>query len=503
MTEVIVAGAGPVGLLLACELRLAGVDVVVLERNTEIDPTMKAGFVTVPAVEALDRRGLTPALEKARDEVLARLGLAGRGPESGAPPRPRFVGHFGAIVLDADRLDTSDPDIAGGARFAGLGMVAQQQLEAILEDRARELGADVRRGVTVTGFQQDAGKVTVTTDQGVLEAGWLAGCDGGRSLVRKLAGFDFPGTPPEITAYQAVAQMENADGLLRGWNTTPTGVYASGPFPGRILVAEFSGAPADRTSPVTIDELQAAIRRVTGVDVTVTGIQSITRFTDNARQVTDYRQGRVLLAGDAAHVHSPFGGQGLNLGLGDAMNLGWKLAATIHGWAPEGLLDTYTAERHPIGAWVLDWTRAQIAIMRPDPHARAIRSVLGDLAATVDGTTYLAKRISGVWQAYDLPGSHPLIGRSAPDLPLDDGTRPGDHLHDGRGLLLDLADDAALRAAAAGYADRLTIHTAKASSTDLQAVFVRPDGYVAWACSGEPATDLPVRLAEWLGRPAS
>jgi 2-polyprenyl-6-methoxyphenol hydroxylase-like FAD-dependent oxidoreductase len=496
MTDVVVAGAGPVGLMLACELRLGGAEVVVLESNTEIDPTIKAGFVTVPAVEALDRRGLAPMLEKARDETLALIGAAGRRP----PGRPRFAGHFGAMVLAPDLVDVTDPELAGGSRSAALGLVGQQQLEAILEERARELGADVRRGVTVTGFSQGDSSVTVTTDQGAVEAGWLAGCDGGRSLVRKVAGFDFPGTPPEITAYQAIAEMENTEGLRPSWNMTTTGAYAFGPFPGRILVAEFGGAPADRTSPVTPEELQSAIRRVTGVGVVVTGIRTVTRFTDNARQVTEYRRGRVLLAGDAAHVHSPFGGQGINLGLGDAMNLGWKLAATVRGWAPQGLLDTYTTERHPIGAWVLDWTRAQIAIMRPDAHSRAVRAVIGDLASTVAGTTRLANRISGVWQRYDLPGDHPLTGRSAPDLLLDDGTRLGGHLHSGRALLLDLAGDPSLRAAATGWADRLTIHTATTSETTATAIFVRPDGYVAWARTGESGAGPD--FAAWLGQPA-
>lgn len=180
---------------------------------------------------------------------------------------------------------------------------------------------------------------------------------------------------------------------------------------------------------------------------------SATRFTDNARQVTDYRQGRVLLAGDAAHVHSPFGGQGLNLGIGDAMNLGWKLAAVVRGTAPASLLDSYATERHPIGAWVLDWTRAQIAVMRPDRHARALRRVVTDLALTTSGTTYLVTKISGIWQRYDLPGDHPLTGASAPDLILADGSRLGDRMHSGRALLLDLADDVQLRSHPEGYGD--------------------------------------------------
>ncbi|GAA3076849.1 hypothetical protein GCM10020000_72910 [Streptomyces olivoverticillatus] len=236
-------------------------------------------------------------------------------------------------------------------------------------------------------------------------------------------------------------ELEGADALGLGWQTTDTGIYAHGPFPGRILTVEFDGPPENRDAPVTAAELETSLRNVSGADVKVTKVKSATRFTDNARQAATYRKGRILLAGDAAHVHSPFGGQGLNLGIGDAMNLGWKLAATVRGSAPEGLLDTYTAERHPIGAWVLEWTRAQVALMRPEPHARALRAVVGDLTETVTGTTYFVKKISGVLHHYDLPGGHPLTGRSAPDLPLADGTRTADHLHDGKALLLDLTGE--------------------------------------------------------------
>ena len=242
------------------------------------------------------------------------------------------------------------------------------------------------------------------------------GCDGGRSTVRKLAGFDFPGTEPEIDAHQAMVEMEGSEALGTGWHATATGVYAHGPVPGRVLTVEFGGVPADRDGAITAEELQASIRNVSGTEVVVTGVKTATRFTDNARQATTYRLGRVLLAGDAAHVHSPFGGQGLNLGIGDAANLGWKLAATVLGWAPEGLLDTYTTERHPIGAWVLDWTRAQVALMRPDPRARALREVVTDLTRTVTGTTYFAKKISGVWQRYDLHGRPPAGRRQRTGL---------------------------------------------------------------------------------------
>jgi hypothetical protein len=216
--------------------------------------------------------------------------------------------------------------------------------------------------------------------------------------------------------------------------------------------------------------------------VTIEEVLSATRFTDNARQAATYRMGRVLLAGDAAHVHSPFGGQGLNLGIGDAMNLGWKLAAEIRGRAPEGLLDSYTAERHPIGAWVLDWTRAQVEIMQPGPYHRAIRAVVADLAATRDGTMYLGTSISGLRQRYDLGSSNDLVGRGAPEIVLADGRRLAELLHDGRGVLL---GDFAVED------DRL--HVAK---TEGAAMLVRPDGIVAWV---EGDGELDSALRRWFG----
>ncbi|MEU9480701.1 FAD-dependent monooxygenase [Streptomyces sp. NPDC048191] len=504
--DVVVAGAGPVGLFLACELRLGGARVLVVERLTEVDETIKAGAINIPSAVALYRRGLLPELaamwEAARERIRAFRGEDG---ESKLPPK--FAGHFAGITMTKDLFDGSDPAWAevGPAGDTGLG-VPQAALERILARRAERLGVEVRRGVELIGFDAAADGVTVHVDGSAsVRAGWLVGCDGGRSTVRKQAGFDFPGTDPEITGYQAIVELTGSERLAEGWNTTEVGTYVHGPFPGRVLVVEFDGPPADRSAPVTAEELQSALRRVSGVPgVTVTKVLSATRFTDNARQATDYRRGRVLLAGDAAHVHSPFGGQGLNLGLGDAMNLGWKLAAVVRGTAPESLLDTYTAERHPIGAWVLDWTRAQIAVMRPDRHARALRRVVTDLALTTTGTTYLVTRISGVWQRYDLPGDHPLTGASAPDLELSDGARLGDHLHTGRALLLDLADDPDLRAHAEGYGDRLEVRTlACPDRPGLKALFLRPDGFVAWAADAEGGKGLPEALDHWLGTPAA
>ncbi|MFD8688595.1 FAD-dependent monooxygenase [Streptomyces sp. NPDC059651] len=517
--DVVVVGAGPVGLMLGCELGLGGVPrVLVVERLTEVDETIKAGAINIPTAVALDRRGFLPALVKVQQESMDRFRAfqRSRGGDGNAPPPPKFAGHFAGIMLDAALLDAADPAFADVGPAGDVGMVAQSSLEVMLAERAGELGVELRRGVELTGFEQDDDGVTVhlaSVDGSAPEsvrAGRLVGCDGGRSLVRKLAGFDFPGTPPEITGYQALAGLTGAEGLAGGWTATATGVYTHGPLPGRVLTVEFDGPPVDRTAPVTAEELQGSLRRVSGVDVTVTEVGTVTRFTDNCRQVTSYRAGRVLLAGDSAHVHSPFGGQGLNLGMGDAMNLGWKLAAVACGRAPESLLDSYTSERHPIGAWVLDWTRAQIALMRPESHARKLREVFTDMTHTVDGTTHLVKKISGVWQRYDLPGSHPLVGGSAPDLEFADGTRLADHLHGGRALLLDLRDDAELRAVAEGYGDRVDVRTAVCPGRpELSGLLVRPDGFTAWAedrpgasAPAKPEAALTDALERWFGAPA-
>ncbi|MEU5210596.1 FAD-dependent monooxygenase [Streptomyces sp. NPDC020742] len=510
--DVVVAGGGPVGLMLACELALAEVSVIVLERLTEVDTKIKAGAINTPTAEALYRRGLLPGLAEVQREAFEKFGSFVRQRQaagaSGLPRAPKFAGHFAGIMLRGDLLDEADPEFDGPGPAGEVGLVPQEALERLLAARGAELGVDLRRGVPLTGFDAGADGVVVHTSEGALRTGWLVGCDGGRSTVRRLAGFPFPGTAPEITGHQAMVEMTGAEQLGAGWNWTATGTYAHGPMPGRILTVEFDGPPADREAPVTAEELERALRKVSGVDaVRVHEVHTATRFTDNARQVPDYRAGRVLLAGDAAHVHAPFGGQGLNLGIGDAMNLGWKLAATVRGWAPEGLLDTYTAERHPIGAWVLDWTRAQVALMRPEAHAQALRDVIAELAGTTAATTFFVKKISGVQQRYDLPGDHPLTGRSAPDLELSDGSRLADHLRGGQGLLLDLADDAEVRGRATGYGDRLTVLTAGCPARpDLAGLLVRPDGCTAWAVgtTGHPGArgELAAALRQWFGVPA-
>ncbi|MFF3663337.1 FAD-dependent monooxygenase [Streptomyces olivochromogenes] len=520
--DVTVVGAGPVGLVLAAELALSGATVQVLERLAEPAAAMKAGSINVPTAEALDRRGLLPAAESVQRDMLERVGSFARmtgdqQPGGGRPAREsRFTGHFAGMVLDADLVDWSDADLATHAAVDGARLVPQRELEELLADHVARLGVPVRRGVEVTALEDTGDGVLVGTTAGTLRTGWLVGCDGGRSTVRRLAGIDFPGTDPELTGHLAVADIADPEKLANGWVWSTRGAYRYGPQPGRVVTVEFGDASADLPRarlrsrggtpmpPVTLEELQAGLRRVSGTDVTLTALRgTASRWTDNARQAATYRSGRVLLAGDSAHVHSPFGGQGLNLGVGDAMNLGWKLGAVVAGWAPEGLLDTYDAERRPLGAWVLDWTRAQIGVMRGDAKSAALREVVADLLGTRDGTTYAVKKISGVTQRIDLPGDHPLVGRYVPDVWLTNGSRLADHGHGGGFLLLDRTPDGTFARRAAAWAGRVSsVIDDHATPTG---VLVRPDGVVAWASDTTDVaavTGLEAALHGWAGAPS-
>ena len=509
MYDVVIAGGGPVGLFLACELQLAGASVVVLERMEDPHSPLKEGWMgmrglNLPSVEAFYRRGLLNAV---RETALGWMNVGEKpgfalGPDNtpSAPAR-RFAGHFAGIMLDSEKIDFSNRKYGMTGPSASGGMVSLEDIELLLAEHATELGVDLRRGMEVTSFTEDETGVTVHAGQQSFQGRWLVGCDGGRSAVRKLAGFEFAGTEPEFTGYTASVKIADPEKLRPGFNLTDTGLYILGPGPDRIGIFEYDRASFDRTQTITLETLQAVLRRVSGTDVTLTSMGVASTYTDRARQATTYRKGRVLLAGDAAHVHSPLGGQGLNTGLGDAMNLGWKLAATIHGWAPHGLLDTYTDERHPIGEWALNWTRAQVAIMRPDPYARAIASVMRDLLQTKDATSYVVGKTSGMLMHYNIPGNHPLIGFSAPDFALEDGTRLGDHLHDGKGLLLDFAGNPQLQAFGQSRKTRLKYVSAKAEDNKgLAALLVRPDGFVAWAAGSNPdLKPLENSLQCWFG----
>jgi len=268
-------------------------------------------------------------------------------------------------------------------------------------------------------------------------------------------------------------------------------------------MVDFDGGVFHRSTPITREHVQDVLRRVSGTDVTLTTLRLAATWTDRARQVTAYRKGRVLLAGDAAHTHSPLGGQGLNLGLGDAMNLGWKLAATIRGDAPADLLDSYSHERRPVGAQILDWSRAQVAIMRPEPGSRALQAIIRDLIATRDGATYFAERVRGTSLRYDLGGSHPLVGRSVPEFELSDGATIGERLRSGKGILLDFDARASLRALAGRWSDRIVyVPSEPRDRLGLSAVLVRPDGFVAWASDGASDVDRLAHAAtRWFGEP--
>ena len=491
--DVVIAGAGPVGLFLACELRLADLSVLVLEQADDPrSPLKRLPFgmrgLSLPAIEAFYRRGLL-------DDIAAPHSAKDQSGNSSASTAHwmqqsrRPGGHFAGIQFYLDNIDTSKWPYRLQSP-AGTSMATDMEhIESVLTARASAMGVEIRRGLGVEDFEQSDTDVTIRAGSETFRGHWLVGCDGGRSTVRKAGGFEFVGTEPEFTGYSVEVEMADPDKLVPGRHYTSTGMYTY-QKPGTIAMVDFDGGAFHRTQPITLEHVQSVLRHISGTDVTVTALRLATTWTDRAYHATAYRKGRVLLAGDAAHIHSPLGGQGLNLGLGDAMNLGWKLAATIRGDAPDSLLDSYCSERHPVGSQVLDWSRAQVALMRPSRSSRALEAVIRDLIETRDGATYFAERVWGVSLRYDLGGSHPLVGRSAPDFALADGTKLGDHLRNGNGLLLDFdaGAGAALQALASRWSGRISYVASEATDRlGLSALLVRPDGIVAWA--GETAPD--------------
>lgn len=517
--DVIIAGAGPVGLFLACELALAGVSVLVLERDPEPaspwkDAPLGLRGMNTSSVESLHRRGL---LGKFVD-------LDNRPSALGGQPGFKYAGHFAGIVLNGNKHELD----RWKYRLPGPGLVPApttlQQFETVLTAHAESLGVTFLRGHGVTKIAaQDNHSVQVEAGESKLFRGrWLVGCDGGRSTVRKAAGFETVGTEPRLTGYSTKCDFNHPEKLKPGFHQTATGMYIVG-MQNSLLLLDFDGAAFDRTQEITQDHLQEVIDRVTDIaDLEIQKVHLATSWTDRCQQATTYRKGRVILAGDAAHIHSPLGAQGLNLGLGDAMNLGWKLAATVrqeleleakddYQTPPDlALLDTYESERHPVGAWALDWTRAQISILQPGPFGAAIRTVFSDLLDTTDGTNLLIDRFWGLSQRYQSGNSeeqahHPLVGCSAPDFEFDDNSRLGHKLEQGRGLLVDFQEDVALRelVVSGKYEARLDYLSVNAKDRrDLGALLIRPDGFVAWATDDTVKADLgaaKAALEKWFG----
>ncbi len=496
---VVVVGAGPVGLLAAIELTSGGVRVVVLERLSAPSAALKAMSVGPLGSEALQRRGMTAALAAAQERTLAAMKKFVRrnGPDVRAGDS-RFSGHFAGLPLirkDAQK----EPE-----RHAR--PVDQQAVEAMLAERARALGVEVRREHEVTQVVQRSDGVDVDwtspAGAGRLRCAWLIACDGGRSAVRKMAGFEFPGTDPTLTMYQAVADIDQPERLMPpGWRRTSGGVFSYGPPPGRLFMLDFGGPPEDREAPVTRQEIESVLRRVSGVDVRVNSLASANRWTDNTRLVDSYRRGRVLLAGDAAHVHSPFGGQGLSLGLVDAANLGWKLAAAVRGEMPESLLDTYTAERRPAAEAVLANTLAQLAILRPDPQSGAMRDLFATLLEFDDVNRLVGEMMTGLGTRYELGSARDDdVGRLIGNRPIRQGNADVslyDLMQEGTGVFLDASTDEG----ASGLVKAATSGVRCIAVDAGPSMLIRPDACVAWTGDGDSLDGLEEALRRWF-RPA-
>ncbi|SES05750.1 rifampin monooxygenase [Lentzea albida] len=472
MIDVIIAGGGPTGMVLAGELRLHGVDVVVLERDAEPTKVVRALGLHARSMEVMDQRG-----------------IAGRFLDAGTT-HP-LTGFFAGIDRPApERLDTKYPVVLG---------LPQPQIERLLTEHAVEAGADVRRSTTVVGLTQDDEGVTVELADGTsLRARYLVGCDGGRSTVRKLAGIDFPGEPSRVETLLGEMEIgipwEEAMPLMLEVRKTQKR-FGVGPIGGSAtyrVVVPADGVNEDRAVMPTLDDFKQQLVRIAGTDFGVHSPRWMSRFGDATRQAERYRSGRVFLAGDAAHVHPPTGGQGLNLGVQDAYNLGWKLAAAVHGWAPADLLDTYEAERHPVAEEVLNNTRAQIELMKVEPGPQSVRRLLTELVRFEEVNRYLIEKIIAVAVRYDFGSDDELVGRRIGDLALKRGGLY-DQMHAGRGILLDQAGTLSV----GGWADRVDHLVDVSEDLDAPAVLIRPDGHVAWA--GADQAGVEGALARWFG----
>jgi len=478
--DVIISGGGPTGMMLAAELRLHGVSVLVLERDAVPSPAVRSLGLHPRSIEILDQRG-----------ILDRFLAVGQ-------PYPGMLGRFAGI----DKPAPTDLDTAHGYILG----IPQPVTDRLLTERAQELGAEIRRGVELVGFSQDQDGVDVElADRTHVHARWLVGCDGGRSFVRKQLGIGFPGEPAatewilgevEITAAaDDVARIsDEVRKTHRGFGIGPTGDGLHRAVVPAATVSE------DRTVAPTLDEFRTQLIAYAGTDFGVHSPRSLTRFTDATRLAEHYRAGRVLLAGDAAHVHPPLGGQGLNLGIQDAFNLGWKLAAEVNGWAPDDLLDSYEAERRPVADDVLTITRAQSELLSPEPGPQAVRRLLTELMSFDDVNRFLAERIASIGIRYNFGDGPALLGRRLRDIRLRDSDHTEHRLyeltHRGHGLLIDQTGSLTL----GEWTERVDLAAAQSEELDAPAVLLRPDGHVAWVGDGQE--DLDRHLERWFGAAA-